>query len=77
MPESKPLFSPQPEYQVDRAFYDEVRVAERRQVDKFVISPFNGRGFIVKKGQTFRVIQEKGHRLGTWPFGTPTIPKRP
>ena len=58
------LFSPQTEYQVNRPFYDKVRAAERKLVHKFVIAPFNGRGFIVKKGQTFRVIQEEGLQVG-------------
>ena len=68
MSESDALFSPQPEYQVDRAFYDKVRAAERQPVDKFVIAPFNGRGFIVKKGQSFRVIQEEGPQVGDVAF---------
>jgi len=68
MSESDLLFSPQMEFEVDRAFYDTVRAAKRNLIDKFVIAPFNGRGFLVKQGQTFRVIQEQGPQVGDVAF---------
>ena len=49
-----------PRFKVDKEFYDRLRAARPRfkLVDRFVIPPNEGRGFIVKKGQTFRAIEE-------------------
>ena len=57
-------------YQVDRAFYERVRTArpQYKLADKHVIPPFHGRGFIVNKGQTFRVIQEEGPQVAEVAF---------
>jgi uncharacterized protein len=51
-----------PAYQLDKGFYDRVRAAKPRYqlVDKLIIPPLTARGFIVKRGQTFRIIQERG-----------------
>ena len=68
MEELRPLFCPQSDYLVDRAFYDDVRSADRQLLERFVISPFSGRGFIVKRGQSFRVIQEEGPQVADVAF---------
>ena len=59
-----------PHYQSDKAFYDRVRAAKPQYelVDKFIIPSFSGRGFIVKKGQSFRAIQEEGPEVGDVAF---------
>ena len=65
MPELKDLSEMQPRYQVDQAFCDRVRAASgHKLLDKFVIPPFNGRGFKVDRGQTFRVTQPEGPQVG-------------
>ena len=55
----------QPKFRLDKAFYDKVRAAtpQFKLVDKFIIPAFSGSGFIVNKGQTFRVIQEEGPQV--------------
>ncbi|MEE9198647.1 MAG: urea carboxylase-associated family protein [Dehalococcoidia bacterium] len=55
-----------PRCRLDKAFYDEVRAAkpQYKLVDRFVIPPFEGQGFTVKKGQAFRVIEEEGVQIG-------------
>ena len=53
---------------LDRAFYDDVRSADRQLRERFVVSPLGGRGFIVSKGQTFRVKQEAGPQVGVVAF---------
>jgi uncharacterized protein len=55
-----------PNCQFDEAFYEHVRAAEipRTLVEKFVIPPCNGRGFIVKKGHVFRIIETEGPQVG-------------
>jgi len=57
-------------YQLDRAFYDAVRAARPQYalVHKLTISPYSGRGFIVNKGQTFRVIEETGPQIADVAF---------
>ena len=64
-------------YQPDKAFYDNIRAAkpQYKRVSKFVISPYSGRGFIVKKGHTFRVIQEAGPQAATMAFWNAHNPK--
>ncbi len=54
-----------PKYQIDKDFYTSVREAKDRHklIDRFVIPPYNGRGFIVKRGQTFRVIEAEGPQV--------------
>ena len=64
-----------PRFSLDRAFYDGVRSAGRQLKDRFVISPFSGRGFIVEKGQAFRVKQETGPQVGVVAFWNAHDPK--
>lgn len=54
-------------YRVDRPFYDRVRAArgDGTRRDRFLIPPSTGRAFIVKKGQTFRVIEETGPQVAS------------
>jgi uncharacterized protein YcgI (DUF1989 family) len=54
-----------PAYQLDTAFYSEIRRSKdrHRRAERFLIPPYNGRGFIVKQGQTFRVIDEEGPQV--------------
>jgi uncharacterized protein YcgI (DUF1989 family) len=56
----------QPAFELDRAFYDAIRAAHPRArlAEKFVVEPYSGRGFLVKQGQTFRVIEETGQQIG-------------
>ncbi len=60
----------QPRYRFDEAFYERVRGAKARykQVDSLVVPPGEGRGLVVKKGHTFRVIEEIGPQIGTVAF---------
>jgi uncharacterized protein YcgI (DUF1989 family) len=62
-------------YRLDKAFYDGVRTAERRLVEKLVVAPFSGRGFVVRRGQTFRVIEEEGPQVGDVAFWNADDPK--
>ena len=54
-----------PQYALDPAFYDGVRNAKSNYalVERSVIPPNNGKGFEVKKGQLFRIIQETGPQV--------------
>ena len=54
-----------PQYALDPAFYDGVRNAkpDYALVERSVIPPNNGKGFEVKKGQLFRIIQETGPQV--------------
>lgn len=60
----------QPSYQLDRNFYEKIRATKLRRelADKFVIAPYSGRGFLVNKGQVFRVIEETGPQIGAVAF---------
>ncbi|MCH7997282.1 MAG: urea carboxylase-associated family protein [Chloroflexi bacterium] len=55
-----------PRAQLDKGFYDKLRESKSRYkpLDRFVIPPFEGRGFLVNKGQSFRVVQEEGVQIG-------------
>lgn len=66
-----------PRFQLDRAFYDRVRAAKPtfRLVEKLVIPPYNGRGFRVQKGQTFRVINEVGPQIADVAFWNAQNPR--
>ncbi|MGH7267411.1 MAG: DUF1989 domain-containing protein [Candidatus Rokuibacteriota bacterium] len=57
-----------PAAKLDQAFYEGVRAAPRRLVTSFVIPPFEGRGFLVDGGQSFRVVQEEGVQIGDVSF---------
>ena len=54
-----------PQYALDPAFYDGVRNAkpDYALVERSVIPPNTGKGFEVKKGQLFRIIQETGPQV--------------
>jgi len=67
MAEWQDLGERQERFFVDRAFYDRARAArsESTMRDQFVIPAAGGRAFIVKKGQTFRVIQETGPQIAS------------
>ena len=62
---------------LDKTFYDNLRAArpQYKAVDKFVIPPFNGRGVIVKNGQTFRVIEAEGPQAAAVAFWSAENPK--
>jgi len=66
-----------PRYRIDREFYERVRAAkgQYRRIDKFVIPPYSGRGFLVNKGQTFRVIEEEGPQVADVVFWNAHNPK--
>jgi len=68
MAEERGLFFQHPRYRVDTGFYDKVRATNRQLVERFIVSPYNGRGFNVKRGQTFRVIEEEGPQVGDVAF---------
>ena len=51
-------------YFLDRVFYEKVRAGQREVLDRFVLPPLTGRGFIVRKGESFRVIEEAGPQVG-------------
>ena len=67
----------QPRLRLDRTFYDKVRAGRShyKLVDKFIIPPNNGRGFIVSRGQTFRIIQAEGPQVGDVTFWNAHNPK--
>jgi uncharacterized protein YcgI (DUF1989 family) len=57
---------PQPQYQLDKAFYDRIRAASPnyKLVEKFDVPHRSGRGFNVKNGQTFRFVTVEGPQIG-------------
>jgi hypothetical protein len=64
------LATKHPSYQLDKDFYDILRSARLRfkRLDSFTIPPYRGRGFLVKGGHTFRVIEETGPQIGDVAF---------
>jgi hypothetical protein len=62
---------------LDEVFYQRLRAAtaERKLVKRFVIPPFEGRGFQVNAGQCFRVVQEEGVQIGDVCFWNAHNPK--
>lgn len=62
---------------MDIAFYKMVRDARPgyEPVDTFLIPPYSGRGFGVKAGQTFRVIEDSGPQIGDVAFWSADDPK--
>lgn len=54
-----------PQARLDRAFYERLRASRGsfRLVERFVIPPFEGRGFLVRRGQAFRVVEEEGTQI--------------
>ena len=59
------LSAQHPRYRLDRAFYQQLLASKPRfnLVERFVMPPRSGKGFIVKKGQTFRVVEEEGPQI--------------
>ena len=57
-------------YKQDNGFYDQLNAArsEFKLVEQFVVPPNSGRGFIVKKGQSFRVISVEGPQVSDVAF---------
>jgi uncharacterized protein len=53
------------QYRVDKTFYDKLWAAKQRfqLIDGFVIPPYTGRGFRVKKGYVFKVVEETGPQI--------------
>ncbi len=50
----------------DQSFYDNL-VAKRSRFDlreKFQVPPESGKGFVVKKGQVFRIVEAEGPQIG-------------
>lgn len=70
MQEWQNLTEKQPRYKLDESFYERVRKAKARykQLDRIVVPPGEGRGFIVRQGCTFRVIEESGPQIGSVAF---------
>ncbi|MFQ5874724.1 MAG: DUF1989 domain-containing protein [Dehalococcoidia bacterium] len=66
-----------PRAQLDKDFYNRLRAAKPQYelLDRFVVPPFEGRGFRVSKGQTFRVIEEEGVQIGDVSFWNAHNPK--
>src|SRR4051812_3350015 len=55
-----------PRFDLDRVFYERLRAAKPsyKMTERFVVAPYSGRGFLVKKGHTFRIIEETGPQIG-------------
>ena len=55
-----------PQAQLDREFYEGLRSGSGQfpLAERFVIPPYEGRGFRVNKGQSFRIVQEEGVQIG-------------
>jgi uncharacterized protein YcgI (DUF1989 family) len=71
------LTQKQQAYALDRTLYQRIRAARPHftLVDRQVIAPYNGRGFIVKKGQSFRVLLVTGPQIGDVTFWNADDPK--
>ncbi len=68
--ELRDLSSQRPPYRLDEAFYERVRASRdrHRKLDEFVVPAYSGRGFIVERGQTFRVVLVEGTQAGDVAF---------
>lgn len=57
-------------YELDVGFYEALRAAKGsyERAETFVIPPYSGHGFIVRKGRTFRVVEETGPQIGDVAF---------
>ena len=60
------VFQLHPRYQLDTGFYDKVRASRSSYelVNQLTVPPNEGRGFLVEKGQTFRVVEQEGPQIG-------------
>ena len=66
-----------PQVQLDKDFYERIKASKPqfKLANTLVIPPFEGRGFIVKKGQSFRIIEEEGVQIGDLIVWSATNPK--
>lgn len=65
-------------FKLDKGFYDKLLAAKSsfKLVEKFTIAPNNGRGFVVQKGCTFRVVEVEGPQIADvafWSAGEPKL----
>ena len=74
-PDLKDVSGQHPRFQLDKAFYERVRFAERRLRDRSVIPPFSGRCFVLEAGQAVRIIQEEGPQVGVVAFWNADDPR--
>lgn len=70
------LSEKQPQVELDRAFYERVRAAERRRVEERVVAHRTGYGFAMRKGQMLRVVEETGPQIATVAFWNRDIPRQ-
>ena len=70
MPRGQDLTEKGPAFRLDQGFYDAVRAAKPRYrlIERFTIPPYSGQGFMVRRGQTFRVVEETGSQIGDVAF---------
>ena len=66
-----------PRAMLDTDFYDNLRAGKPRHklIDRFIIPPYEGRGFIVKRGQSFRIIEEEGVQIADVSFWNANNPR--
>ena len=75
MAELRDLTAVNPRAVLDEGFYDAVRASERGLKESFVVLPTSGRGFLVEKGQIFRLEQQTGPQVGEVAFWNAHNPK--
>jgi len=66
-----------PRYQLDRDFYEDLLAAKPnfRLVDKFLVPAYEGKGFKIASGQSFRVTQVEGPQIADVAFWNMHNPK--
>lgn len=66
-----------PRFALNRGFYDRVREAKPhfRLLDEFIIRPYSGRGFKIKEGHAFRVVQVTAPQIADVAFWNADNPK--
>lgn len=75
MAELRDLTAVNPRAVLDENFYEGVRAAQRQLQDQLVVRPGTGLGFMVKKGQVFRLTQQTGPQVGEVAFWNAKNPK--
>ena len=80
MPGSRSLLKIGSKYsrlKLDREFYDKLLAARStfKLAEKFTIAPNTGRGFVVQKGHTFRVVESEGPQIADVAFWSAQEPK--
>lgn len=75
MAELRDLTAVNPHAVFDKDFYAGVRSAPRRLKQRLVVSPHAGCGFMVEKGQVFRLQQHAGPQVGEVAFWNAHDPK--